>query len=129
MPQPAVSDRIGDEVCRYIAWHWRELNFPPSIRDIQKALGVKSTATVHNCLLELEIKGRIQRDPYRRTLIVVNGVDPEICNHDWRITNRDFVDTGEALIECLYCCRRTAVEYCPDWNNKAACPRYMGEMP
>lgn len=127
-PQARVSDRIGDEVCRYIVWHWKSLGFPPTIRDIQVATNVKSTSTIHNCLIELELDGRITRDPYRRTVSVVPGENPALCDHDWRITNADCIDTREALVECFHCHHRTAVEFAPDWENLATCPRFTGEV-
>ena len=37
--------------------------YPPSVRDIQDALQIKSTSTVHSYLARLEEKGYIRRDP------------------------------------------------------------------
>lgn len=37
--------------------------YPPTVRDIQTALHIKSTATVHSYLEKLEEKGYIRRDP------------------------------------------------------------------
>ncbi len=37
--------------------------YSPTVRDIQKALGIKSTSTVHAYLARLEEKGMIRKDP------------------------------------------------------------------
>jgi len=128
MPQPNYIKLRGDAVCRYIAWHWRELGYPPSMRDIGRAVHIASPSTVQKVLIALEREGRLIRDPYKKTVRVANGYSPALCEHDWRITNRDFVDIGEAVVECLYCHRRTAVETSVDWDNPETCPRFMGEV-
>ena len=76
----------------------------------------------------MEVEGRIRRDGYKRTVITVQDVDPEFCQHDWRITNKDCIALGEALVECLHCHRSTAVEFHPDWNDLETCPRYTGQV-
>jgi hypothetical protein len=38
------------------------------------------------------------------------------------------MDTGEAVVKCLKCGRKTATEISIDWDNPETCPRYMGEM-
>ena len=128
MPRPNYTLLRGDVVCRYIAWHWRELGYPPSLRAIGKATNISSPSTVQKILIALEREGRLIRDPYKKTVRVANGVNPATCDHDWRITNSDFTATGEAMIECLYCHRRTAVQFQPDWaRDLESCPRFMGQ--
>lgn len=46
-----ISDTISSE------------GYPPTVRDIQSALHIKSTSTVHAYLARLEEKGYIRRDP------------------------------------------------------------------
>ncbi|MDR0570031.1 MAG: transcriptional repressor LexA [Clostridiales Family XIII bacterium] len=41
----------------------RQKGYPPTVREVCNALGIKSTSTAHNDLLQLEINGYIKRDP------------------------------------------------------------------
>lgn len=50
------------EMYRYICDFTEEHGYPPSVRDIQHALVIKSTATVHSYLTKLEMKGYIQKE-------------------------------------------------------------------
>lgn len=121
-------DKYGDKVCRYIAWHWKNLGCGPSIRDIGKVIGIESAGSVHRLLVQLAIAGRIKRDPYKRIITIVDEANPEICDHDWRILNPDFLEASETLLKCLKCKRKTAVELSIDWGNPETCPRFMGEV-
>ncbi|HIU51151.1 MAG TPA: transcriptional repressor LexA [Candidatus Merdicola faecigallinarum] len=56
--------------------------YPPSVREIGKAVGLSSTATVHGYLAKLEQKGYIRKESQKgRTLRLIKGsdkrVDPE----------------------------------------------------
>ena len=51
------------EILNYIKEQVRLRNFPPSVRDIGKAVGLKSTSSVHSHLNTLERLGYIRRDP------------------------------------------------------------------
>lgn len=117
-----------EQVLAYIAWHQREMGFPPSIRSICHACSIRSTASAHSYLLRLERQGKITRDPYKRQIKLT--AETPYCPHDWRITNRDFVDTRTLLLECTTCHRRTEVESGIDWNEGGleTLPRYMGEV-
>ena len=37
--------------------------FPPTVREIGEAVGLRSTSTVHNYLKRLELKGAIRKNP------------------------------------------------------------------
>lgn len=50
-----------NEMYRYICESTEANGYSPSVRDIQVALGIKSTATVHAYLNKLEAKGYIQK--------------------------------------------------------------------
>lgn len=50
-----------NEMYRYICSATDKNGYSPSVRDIQEALGIKSTATVHSYLNKLEAKGYIQK--------------------------------------------------------------------
>ncbi|MGB9904616.1 MAG: LexA family protein, partial [Desulfotomaculales bacterium] len=41
----------------------RAKGYPPSVREIGKAVGLNSTSTVHSYLKRLEKKGLLHRDP------------------------------------------------------------------
>ncbi len=61
------------EMYQYIEKMMGEKGYAPSVRDIQNALGIKSTATVHSYLNKLEEKGYIQKEQGKsRTLRVGN---------------------------------------------------------
>lgn len=51
------------KVLEFITDAIRSEGYPPTVRDIQNALHIKSTATVHSYLARLEEKGCIRRDP------------------------------------------------------------------
>ncbi len=50
-------------VLQYIEQEVASCNYPPSVREIGKALGISSTATVHGYLDLLQEKGYIHRSP------------------------------------------------------------------
>ena len=50
-------------VFEYIQSYCKEHGYPPSVRDIGKAVGLKSSSTVHMYLVQLEELGLIRRDP------------------------------------------------------------------
>ena len=58
--KPNLTEKEND-VYRYICESTEINGYSPSVRDIQEALGIKSTATVHSYLNKLEVKGYIQR--------------------------------------------------------------------
>ena len=51
------------QILRFIHDKVRERGYPPSVREIGEALGLRSTSTVHAHLSRLEEKGFIRRDP------------------------------------------------------------------
>ena len=60
----------------YIIETIRKIGYPPSVRDIQRALGFKSTSTVYNCLQRLEAEGYIHKeDGKSRTIRVLRMPD------------------------------------------------------
>lgn len=55
--------------------------YPPSVREIGKAVGLKSTATVHGYLAKLEEKGYIKKESQKgRTLKLLKGGQGENSN-------------------------------------------------
>jgi repressor LexA len=66
-----LSDRQA-RILEYIRQVTRERNYPPSVREIGEAVGLSSSSTVHNHLLQLERRGLIRRDPSKsRTVQLV----------------------------------------------------------
>ncbi|MFZ5975546.1 MAG: transcriptional repressor LexA [Bacillota bacterium] len=62
--------RILDYLRRFIHEH----GYPPSVREIGGAVGLKSPSTVHGYLVRLEEKGMIRRDPEKpRAMEVLHG--------------------------------------------------------
>ena len=59
--------------------------YPPSVREIAQAVGLKSTSTVHGHLSRLEKKGLIRRDPTKPRAI-------EILDPDFEAPRREFVN-------------------------------------
>ncbi|MBP9114974.1 MAG: transcriptional repressor LexA [Acidimicrobiia bacterium] len=51
------------EVLEFIDENLKDKGYPPSVREIAKALNLKSPATVQNHLTTLESKGFLKRDP------------------------------------------------------------------
>jgi len=51
------------QVYEYIKEHISQVGYPPSVRDICKSVGLRSTSTAHGYLARLEKKGLIRRDP------------------------------------------------------------------
>ncbi|HHV43035.1 MAG TPA: helix-turn-helix domain-containing protein [Clostridiaceae bacterium] len=50
-------------ILKYIQKVNAERGYPPSVREIGEAVGLKSSSTVHTHLVNLEKKGYIRRDP------------------------------------------------------------------
>ncbi|MDH7568854.1 MAG: transcriptional repressor LexA [Armatimonadota bacterium] len=66
--------RIYDYLCRFT----RENGYSPSVREICRALGLRSTETVHRHLVQLEEEGRIRRHrtPNEYTIEILDGGEP-----------------------------------------------------
>ena len=72
-----VNIELNDKekaILKFIQKQIRTNGYPPSVREIGKAVGLKSTATVHGYLNKLEEKGVIKRKQQKgRTLKVLKG--------------------------------------------------------
>ena len=61
-----------EKILAYIKTEIRAHGYPPSVREIANAVGLKSTATVHDHLQRLERQGYIRRYPLKpRALEIV----------------------------------------------------------
>ena len=63
------------EIYDYIKWFLRERSYPPSVREIAAAVGLKSPSTVHFHLKAMEEQGFLTRRQGRTRSIAL--VDPE----------------------------------------------------
>lgn len=59
------------QILEYVKSEVREKGYPPSVREICEAVGLKSTSTVHGHLARLEKKGLIRRDPTKPRAIEI----------------------------------------------------------
>ena len=64
------------QILEYIARELESRGYPPSVREIGEAVGLRSSSTVHGYLSSLERKGYIRRDPAKpRAIEVLLGPD------------------------------------------------------
>lgn len=61
------------KILEYMKLYLREKRYPPSVREICQAVGLKSTSTVHSHLTKLESKGYIKRDQTKPRAIEILG--------------------------------------------------------
>lgn len=74
--QKMIYDYIKSEV--------KEKGYPPSVREIAKAVGLASSSTVHGHLSRMESKGYIRRDPTKPRAIEIlsNSYEEDIPKDD-----------------------------------------------
>jgi repressor LexA len=69
------------EILEFVNKEVQEKGYPPSVREICKAIGFKSTSTVYNHLERLRKMGYIHKDPLKpRAIRVVDFPENKICN-------------------------------------------------
>ncbi len=64
------------QILEFIKQSYKEKGYPPSVREIGRAVGLKSSSTVHAHLLRLEEKGLLRRDPAKPRAIIPLGDEP-----------------------------------------------------
>ena len=64
------------EVLEFIKERVRRKGYPPSVREIREAVGLRSSSTVHGHLRRLESKGYIRRDPTKPRAIEIIDDEP-----------------------------------------------------
>ena len=72
------------EILDYIKEQTLQRGFPPAVRDICKAVNLKSTSSVHSHLETLEKNGYIRRDPTKPRAI-------EICDDGFNMVRTEIV--------------------------------------
>ena len=72
----AETTRKEKAILKFIEEQVVENGYPPSVREIGKAIGLSTTATVHAYLAKLEKQGFIKKEDKKgRTLKVIKGTD------------------------------------------------------
>ncbi|HEX6988132.1 MAG TPA: transcriptional repressor LexA [Bacillota bacterium] len=61
------------QIYEFIKKQMRSRGYPPSVREIGEAVGLRSSSTVHGHLSRLEEKGYIRRDPTKPRAIEIVG--------------------------------------------------------
>ena len=82
-------------ILKFIEKQIRANSYPPSVREIGKAVGLSSTATVHGYLAKLEEKGYIKKESQKgRTLRLLKGILKEEKKTETKevYTSREMVD-------------------------------------
>ena len=73
------------EIMEFIKNELLSKGYPPTVRDICEAVGLKSTSTVHAHLERLEMKGLIRRDPTKPRAI-------ELVDDEFSVIRREMVN-------------------------------------
>ena len=63
------------EIFDYIGRYTTDFGYPPTVRDIGKAVGLASSSTVHAHLANLEKLGLLRRDPSKPRAIELLGTE------------------------------------------------------
>lgn len=71
---PRTSNK-GEEILKFIDDMVRQNGYPPSVREICAAVGLKSTSTVHAQLKNLEKKGLLQKTDSKTRAIKLTNTD------------------------------------------------------
>ena len=92
---PTILNKRERAILDYIEKQAKINGYPPSVREIGKAVGLRSTATVHGYLEKLEQKGYIKKESQKgRTLKLLKGISgkkPVDTTKDF-YSNREMVD-------------------------------------
>ena len=90
-----VLSKREKAILRFIEKQVKENSYPPSVREIGKAVGLSSTATVHGYLAKLEQKGYIKKENQKgRTLKLLKREDGRTPSQE----GKDFY-SGKELVE------------------------------
>ena len=54
---------LREQICQYISNYINHMGYSPTVREIGKAVGLKSSSSVYSHLTQLEIEGRIETKP------------------------------------------------------------------
>ena len=74
-----LSER-EQKILEYMREYVAKWGYPPTVRDIAGALGIKSTSTVHKAIAALEKAGAIKKQAGKRRALDIVGNEPERSN-------------------------------------------------
>ena len=92
---PNTINKRERAILDYIEKQSQVNGYPPSVREIGKAVGLKSTATVHGYLAKLEEKGYIKKESQKgRTLKLLKGSSGKVTTESRKdfYAGREMVD-------------------------------------
>ncbi len=69
-----LSDR-QQQILDYIRQRIKKNGYPPTVREIGEAVGLKSSSTVHSYLVQLEELGLIRKDPTKPRALIPVDID------------------------------------------------------
>lgn len=92
---PNELNKREKAIIKFIESQIKENGYPPSVREIGKAVGLSSTATVHGYLAKLQEKGYIKKENQKgRTLKLLRGTNTK----EVKMENKSFY-TGREMVE------------------------------
>ncbi|HHW30519.1 MAG TPA: transcriptional repressor LexA [Clostridiaceae bacterium] len=94
---PKKNNDKQQKILDFLRKEVEEKGYPPSVREICSAIGLKSTSTVHSYLAKLEKEGFIQKDPSKPRAIKV--VDNQESNHKSDLLQQNYGFLGKKIIQ------------------------------
>lgn len=70
---PELMSQRQQKILEFLQEHLETYSYPPTVREIGRAVGLSSSSTVQNHLNALERKGLIQRDPTKSRTVAIVG--------------------------------------------------------
>ncbi len=97
---PGELNSREKDILNFIEKQVKEVGYPPSVREIGKAVGLSSTATVHAYLSKLEEKGYIKKENQKgRTLRLLKGSKGEIDKNQQNLFEGKNFYGGKELVD------------------------------
>ncbi|MGL4346144.1 MAG: transcriptional repressor LexA [Cellulosilyticaceae bacterium] len=88
-----------EQILSFLKQVLKAQGYPPSVREICLAVGLKSTSTVHSHLNKLEEKGFIRRDPTKpRAIEILDNEDNWLEDHATVVPVLGHVTAGEPIL-------------------------------
>ena len=95
---PLELNKREKDILKFIETELNENGYPPSVREIGKAVGLSSTATVHGYLAKLEEKGYIKKESQKgRTLRLLKGILKEEKKEEPKVEEKKVEEKKEEI--------------------------------
>lgn len=118
MPTLSPLNQRQRLILEFIQERIRTKGYPPSVREIGEAVGLKSSSTVHAHLVQLEEKGYIRKDPTKpRTIIPVNPDAAEMATISLPVVGQVAAGTPILAIENIESYYPLPVEFVGSGNH------------